>query len=487
MHSSCWKTLLKLVLATVTAVQQISHVDALYNKGSAVKQINAFQFDEVVYKSNGVVLVEFYAPWCGHCKQLAPEYNKAAKKLKNQVTVVAIDCDAEANKQLCGMQEVRGFPTIKLFYPLQNKNKGKDKGKSKTSKKAVIRKGSADYQGERKAEAIVEAALNRLPNWSTTLLTSEKSTIARANIELFLKDEDTFRNNLPKGLPKILLLTDKPKVAPLIQALALDFYGRVRVGVARDKKLIKRYNAKKMPTLLALPNDTEESSDEPIVYQDKFVYSKMREFFEEHATTGKSTKKVKKETTKKDNEVPSSNKAQSDDEMTQDTSEDSKRQQAVIAVESQADLDRCLDGPEFACILVLLDKVDPNDEEQVKADKQYLDILETALEKDRKADGPFEFAYLRAPNDGLIAKRLDLPTRRPMAIAIEWRTRLYSILEEDQSFTLENIQIMQVLLVSKRGDNLQPLALRPEFGPTSVPKKKKKKESQKKETEHDEL
>jgi hypothetical protein len=59
------------------------------------------------------------------------------------VTVVAVNCDAEENKQLCSMQDVRRFPTIRLFYPLQNKNKGKGKGKGKASKKAIIRKGSA--------------------------------------------------------------------------------------------------------------------------------------------------------------------------------------------------------------------------------------------------------------------------------------------------------------------------------------------------------
>lgn len=50
-------------------------------------------------------------------RSLAPEWNKAADNLRGLVKVAAIDCDAEANKGVCGYYEIKGFPTIKIFPP----------------------------------------------------------------------------------------------------------------------------------------------------------------------------------------------------------------------------------------------------------------------------------------------------------------------------------------------------------------------------------
>jgi protein disulfide-isomerase A1 len=62
-------------------------------------------------------LVEFYAPWCPHCKALDPEYTKLAEELKDQqnLQITKLDCDAEGNKEIAERLEVQGFPTLKLF------------------------------------------------------------------------------------------------------------------------------------------------------------------------------------------------------------------------------------------------------------------------------------------------------------------------------------------------------------------------------------
>ena len=113
-------------------------------------------FEREVIMSEDMWLIEFYAPWCGHCKQLAPEWELAATELKGTVKLAKIDTTVE--KSLGEKYEIKGFPTIKVFPPY-------DKEKPQ------------DYQGGRTAPEIVEAALEYHSDLSLLPSISELSSV----------------------------------------------------------------------------------------------------------------------------------------------------------------------------------------------------------------------------------------------------------------------------------------------------------------------
>jgi protein disulfide-isomerase A1 len=96
---------LSLTLAVSAASEDFDEKDVVVLGGS--------NFTDLV-SSNKFVLVEFYAPWCGHCQTLAPEYAKAATTLKSDGVVLA-KVDATEHSDLSQQFQVRGFPTLLWF------------------------------------------------------------------------------------------------------------------------------------------------------------------------------------------------------------------------------------------------------------------------------------------------------------------------------------------------------------------------------------
>jgi protein disulfide-isomerase A1 len=73
-------------------------------------------FNDIVLNKDKDVLLEFYAPWCGHCKSLAPEYEKLAARFASVKHVTIAKVDATANEVEYEGVNVKGFPTL-IFFP----------------------------------------------------------------------------------------------------------------------------------------------------------------------------------------------------------------------------------------------------------------------------------------------------------------------------------------------------------------------------------
>jgi protein disulfide isomerase family A protein 3 len=83
-------------------------------------------FDELVTNTKKDVLIEFYAPWCGHCKKLAPAWEELGQTLKDEPNIAIVKLDATAN-DVPAQFVVHGFPTI-YFYPADSKTPKKYEG-----------------------------------------------------------------------------------------------------------------------------------------------------------------------------------------------------------------------------------------------------------------------------------------------------------------------------------------------------------------------
>lgn len=85
---------------------------ALFEGHSA--ELNATAFDKHLQRSDLPLIVDFWAPWCGPCRSMAPQYEQAAKSLEPQFRLAKVNTEAE--QSLGAHFGIRSIPTLKLFH-----------------------------------------------------------------------------------------------------------------------------------------------------------------------------------------------------------------------------------------------------------------------------------------------------------------------------------------------------------------------------------
>ncbi|KAJ3865039.1 protein disulfide isomerase [Lentinula novae-zelandiae] len=90
-----------------TVLEETNYV-ANPNPSGSVLVLDESNFQSTI--EEGPVFVKFFAPWCGHCKKLAPTWKKLAQSMQHKLTVAEVDC--ESHKALCKENNIGGFPTL---------------------------------------------------------------------------------------------------------------------------------------------------------------------------------------------------------------------------------------------------------------------------------------------------------------------------------------------------------------------------------------
>ncbi|XP_028282159.1 protein disulfide-isomerase A3-like [Parambassis ranga] len=191
------------------------------------------------------MLVKFYAPWCGHCKKLAPEFEKAATRLKGSVQLAKVDCTAHS--ETCARFGVSGYPTLKIF------RYGKDSG---------------PYDGPRTAEGIYQYMRKQTGPDSVHLKTRD--------------DLRSFINNYEASIIGVFSGAHSPGLAEFLKAAGL-LREQFRFAHITDLQLAEEHGCSSECVLLFRPPRLANMFEDGVeVFRDHLTISSLRRFIRDH-------------------------------------------------------------------------------------------------------------------------------------------------------------------------------------------------------------
>jgi protein disulfide-isomerase A6 len=210
---------------------------------SAVVDLIPSNFDDIVLKSGKPALVEFFAPWCGHCKNLAPVYEELAQAFefaKDKVTIAKVDADAE--KSLGKRFGVQGYPTLKWFDGKSDK--------------------PTEYNSGRDLESLSSFIAEK------TGIKSKKKAAPPSSVVML--DDKTFKQQIGKDKDVLVAFTAPwcghcKTLAPVWETVASDYASEEGVLIAKvdaeaenSKSLAKAQGVNSYPTIKFFPKGSTE-------------------------------------------------------------------------------------------------------------------------------------------------------------------------------------------------------------------------------------
>jgi len=347
-------------------VTLILSATSLYTSDGPVTLLTKDTFGQKVLLSEKPWAVEFFAPWCGHCKAFAPEYTKAAENLKGIAGVGAVNCDEE--KELCSQFKIQGFPTVKLFGTAEA-----------SSEMGVYVKNPIDYNSARSASSVVREVLNLLPD--TVFKVSGEKGLER------IKSANKINN-------VVILFSKKTSAPTLIKSLALDFKYNAQFFLVEqsEQDIVKKYEVTDFPSVIAIKKEGS-----PVKFTGSVKYDALFNFISK--TIGKP------------NPSP----------FTVDGFKlrESDAKYDVTRIVSQDDFDDSCIKKKRVCFVAVLDPV--NNDYRQEADEEILDTLA------KKYAGRATFSWFGALEQPDVIKKYSLNSGFPCIFALYPSRERYAV------------------------------------------------------------
>ena len=119
-----------LVMLAPAEVSPNTRPSGLYSSRDPVIILNDSNFHEIISDKEHAWVVEFYASWCGYCRNFAPTFRRFAGEMaqwRDVIQVAVIDCGDDVNAEtICMKANLTGYPTIKYYLPFTNSLAGED-------------------------------------------------------------------------------------------------------------------------------------------------------------------------------------------------------------------------------------------------------------------------------------------------------------------------------------------------------------------------